>query len=168
MDAQVGRILDTLEAQGLADSTIVIFTSDHGYHLGEHDFWQKMSLHEESSRVPLIIAAPGKEPAEASALAELIDLYPTLAELGGLQIPSHCQGESLVPVLDDPKAKVRDAAYCLCRKSHLLRTDRFAYIDHGNAGAELYDMQGDPQQFTNLVNNPKYAETVASLKQQLN
>ena len=84
MDAQVGKVLSALDEEGLREKTIVIFTSDHGYHLGEHDFWAKVSLLDESSQVPLIISVPGKKPAVCHSLTELLDLYPTLIRLAGL------------------------------------------------------------------------------------
>ena len=102
MDAQVGRILDALEKNGLAENTIVVFTADHGYHLGEHDFWQKLSLHEESTRIPMIFAGPGIKPSKTDSLAQQIDFYPTFAELAGLDIPKHIQGKSLAGVIKDP------------------------------------------------------------------
>ena len=167
MDAQVGRMLKELDELKLRDDTIVVFTSDHGYHLGEHDFWQKMSLHEESARVPLIIFAPGRGPAVSDSLAELVDVYPTLANLAGLRIPGHCQGRSLLPVLDDPTATVREAAYCNRGAGHQLRTDRWAFISYGKGAMELYDMREDPQQFQNLASNSEYADAVELLKKQL-
>lgn len=157
MDAQAGRILDALDKHGLRDNTIVVFCSDHGYHLGEHELWQKMSLHEESARIPLIIAAPGHEAGVSDGLVEQIDLYPTLASLAGLPVPEHCQGKSLVPLLKDPDAKVRDAAYCLRSGGHLLRTQQWAYISYPNGSGELYDMANDPKQFTNLIDGPAHA-----------
>lgn len=161
MDAQVGKILDTLDELNLRENTIVVFTSDHGYHLGEHDFWQKMSLHDESTRVPLIISVPGKKAAVSDSLVELIDLFPTLSDLAGLSIPRHCQGESLVPVLDDANATVKDAAYCLRSKGHMLRTDRWAYIRYPDGSEELYDMKNDPKQFRNLAGSMESEDRMA-------
>ncbi|MDP6445254.1 MAG: sulfatase, partial [Pirellulaceae bacterium] len=93
MDKQVGKVLNALRESGLEDQTIVIFTSDHGYHLGEHDFWAKVSLHEESAKVPLIVRVPGKKPAVCHSFTELLDLYPTVAKLCGLKVPSRLQGK---------------------------------------------------------------------------
>lgn len=165
MDAMAGRVLDALEESGQRDNTIVIFTSDHGYHLGEHDMWSKVSIHEESARVPLIISVPGKPPATCNSLVELLDLYPTVTELCGLKIPENIQGQDISRMLDDPKVKVRDAVLC-SGKGRLYREDRWALLDYGKNG-ELYDMEKDPQQYTNLFENPEYAEIVAGLRQKL-
>ena len=159
MDAQVGRILKALQEQGLRDKTIVVFCSDHGYHLGEHDFWQKMSTHEQSTRIPLIIAAPGGAPAVSDSLVEQIDIYPTLSQMAGLPIPPHCQGRSLVPILADPTHTVRQAAYTLRGRDHVLRTDRWAFIKYRDGSEELYDMKRDPGQFTNLA-KPNQRRTI--------
>lgn len=160
MDAQLGKVMKALDESGQRDNTIVIFTSDHGYHLGEHDLWQKVSIHEEVATTPLIICVPGKKPAVSSSLAELIDLYPTTASLCGLTIPGNIQGKDLTPVFDDPTATVRDSAVC----ASLLRTKRWAYMNYGKHGEELYDMEKDPQQFTSLINNPEYAAEHAEMK----
>ncbi|MFO0906371.1 MAG: sulfatase [Pirellulales bacterium] len=172
MDAQVGKVLDALERSGQADNTIVIFTSDHGYHLGEHDFWAKVSLRDESAQVPLIIRVPGKRPAVCSSLVELIDLYPTTASLCGLEVPARLQGRDLAPLFDDPARNVRDTAFCVApsSKGYLLRTDRWAYIQYGvdaAAGRELFDMRADPGQFTNLAAVPAHAAVVADFEQAL-
>src|SRR6188768_3432612 len=111
MDAQVGKVLAALEKSGQAGNTIVIFTSDHGYHLGEHDFWAKVSLREESSMVPLIVKVPGKKPAVCRSLVELLDLYPTTASLCGLDVPARLQGKDISKMLDDPALSVRDTAF---------------------------------------------------------
>ena len=95
MDKQIGKVLNALKEEGLEDNTIVVFTSDHGFHLGEHKFWMKVSLHEESVRVPMIIKVPGKKAAVCNSFVELIDLYPTISELAGLKTSKHLQGKSL-------------------------------------------------------------------------
>ncbi|MDC0218494.1 sulfatase [Verrucomicrobia bacterium] len=165
VDALVGKILTALEATGQRDNTIVIFTSDHGYHLGEHDMWQKVSIHEESAKVPLIICAPGKKPAVCHSLSELIDLYPTVSKLCGLKIPGNIQGKDISGMLDDPTVKVRDAALS-SGKGRLLRTEKWALLDYGKKG-ELYDMEKDPKQYDNLFGDSNYAEVLAELKAKL-
>ena len=172
MDAQVGKVLKTLKEEGLEDNTIVIFTSDHGYHLGEHSFWMKVSLHEESARVPMIIKVPGKKPAVCNSFTELLDLYPTVAELAGLQYSEHLQGKSLVKTLDNPKHKVRDMAFSVTQrgKTFLLRDENWAYIQYDEdaaSGIELFDMKKDPKQFTNLAAYPEYDHVVAEFKEKL-
>ncbi len=172
MDAQVGKVLNTLKEEGLENKTIVIFTSDHGFHLGEHRFWMKVSLHEESVRVPLIIKVPGKKPAVCHSFAELLDLYPTVAELAGLHYSRHLQGKSLVKTLDDPEHHVRDAAFSVTQggKSFLLRTSKWAYIQYdedAGSGIELFDMEYDPKQFNNVANNPQYRQIVAEFQDRL-
>ena len=170
MDAQVGKILDAIERAGIADKTIVIFTSDHGYHLGEHDFWAKVSLHEESARVPLIIRVPGKAPAVCHSLTELLDLYPTLSSLCGLKPPVRLQGEDISRMLDDPDYSVRDAAFCVNGRGYLLRTKEWAYIQYGKSGKggeELFDMKRDPKQYVNLAKHGDYQSTIAKFRKAL-
>lgn len=168
MDAQVGKIIAAIDRLGLRENTIIVFTADHGYHLGEHEFWQKMSLHEESTRIPLIIQVPGKKPTATPALSQQIDIYPTLAELCGLTVPKHVQGKSLVKAMSDPKQVIHESVYCLRgRDDHLLRTDRWAFIKYGKGGVELYDMHADTHQFTNLAKDPKHKDTLARLQSEL-
>lgn len=155
MDEQVGRILDELDRQGLREKTAVVFTSDHGYHLGEHHFWQKSNLHEESLRVPLIIWVPGVKAGRSAAIAELMDIYPTLSELAGFETPSSVQGKSLVPVLKNKSVRVREAALTIDSSGYALRSDRWAYIRYKDDTEELYDMLADPGQLTNLAINPE-------------
>lgn len=172
MDAQVGKVLDALDDAGIADETIVIFTSDHGYHLGEHDFWAKVSLHEESAKVPLIVRVPGKAPAVCSSLVELLDLFPTTAALCGLNVPERLQGKNLSPVFDDPHHSVRDAAFCVSpmQKGFLLRDNSWAYMQYGedaSNGIELFDMEKDPNQFRNLAADPGQKQRIVAFQRQL-
>lgn len=172
MDAQVGKVLNTLKKEGLEDNTIVIFTSDHGFHLGEHCFWMKVSLHEESVRVPLIIKVPGKAPSVCSSFTELLDLYPTVAELAGLKPSGHLQGKNIAKTLDDPTYAVRDMAFSVTQngKSFLIRTEKWAYIQYdedAGSGMELYDMDHDPKQYNNLAQNPHYNSIVEQMQGRL-
>lgn len=172
MDAQVGKVIEALKREGLEDNTIVIFTSDHGYHLGEHDFWAKVSLRDESSQVPLIVCVPGKNPAVCDSLVELLDLYPTISKLCGLEIPTRLQGRDISPMLDDPSFTVRDAAFSVApsRKGFLIREEKWAYIQYkedASAGIELFDVEADPQQFTNLADSPKHRMVVKRLASKL-
>jgi iduronate 2-sulfatase len=172
MDAQVGKVLDALEKSGQAENTIIIFTSDHGYHLGEHDFWAKVSLRDESAMVPLIIKVPGKKPAVCHSLVELLDLYPTTARLCGLDVPARLQGRDISRMFDDPNHSVRDSAFSVApsSKGFLLREDRWAYLQYSedaSRGIELFDMKRDPKQYTNLAGKPEFAEVVAGFKAKL-
>jgi uncharacterized sulfatase len=179
MDAQVGRVLDALDRLKLADSTVVVFTSDHGYHLGEHGLWQKQSLFEESTRVPLIVAAPGaKAPGRSSTrLVEHVDLYPSLADLCGLPVAADLPGRSVRPLLDDPDQPWKEVALSQVRrggkgegfKGYALRTERYRFIewDGGRKGTQLYDHDNDPREQHNLADDPRHAETVARLKRLL-
>ncbi|MFT5471896.1 MAG: iduronate 2-sulfatase [Kiritimatiellia bacterium] len=169
MDAMTGQVLDALEQEGLLDSTIIIFTSDHGYHLGEHDFWAKVSLRDESSGVPLIIKVPGMKPAVCNSLVELQDLYPTISRLCGLTPPPGIQGMDISRMLVDSKHEVREAAFCVApmRRGFLLRTHNYAYIQYNedaSKGIELFDARKDPKQFTNLAEKPEYASVVVRFK----
>lgn len=168
MDAQAGVVLDALERLGLSEQTVVVFTSDHGYHLGDHGLWMKMSLFERSARVPLIITSPGAKAngQAARGLAELVDLYPTLADLSGLQAPDYLDGVSLRPMLDDANETVREAAFTQARDGYAVRSDRWRYIEwsEGAKGAQLYDMERDPNETNNLVEDPAHADTVAKLE----
>ena len=172
IDAQVGKVLDALEESGQADNTIVIFTSDHGYHLGEHDFWAKVSLRDESAMVPLIIRVPGKKPAVCHSLVELIDLYPTTASLCGLEVPDRLQGEDISRMFDDPSHAVREAAFSVApsRKGFLLREDRWAYLQYGEdaaGGIELFDTEKDPKQYTNLADRQEFQAIVKEFRSKL-
>ena len=166
------EIIAALKEEGLENNTIVVFTSDHGFHLGEHKFWMKVSLHEESVRIPLVIKVPGRKPGTCSSFTEMLDLYPTLAELAGLEYPEHVQGKSLVPLLKDRDLSVRDMAFSVTQggRTFLVRTDQYAYIQYdedAGSGMELFDMHKDPQQFYNLALDPDYQEVVEEYQNKL-
>lgn len=192
MDVQAGRVLDALDRLGLAKNTIVIFTSDHGYHLGEHGLWQKQSLFEGCARVPFIMAGPGvAQPGSvAAAPVGLIDLYPTLTDLAGVKSSAPTQGQSLAPMLKDVSQPGRGFAITEVVRGggfkrfgaspavgddvrrffgYSIRVPRWRYTewDEGKEGRELYDEDADPQEITNLAEKPEHAATVAELSQKL-
>lgn len=163
MDEQLGRVVSGLERMGLADNTIIVFWGDHGWHLGEHTRWQKMSLMEESARAPLIIAAPGKKGngKACRSLVEFVDIYPTLAELCGLKAPDSLEGQSLTRLLENPRRAMKKAAFTQLVyqdiKGASVRTERYRYIrwDGRGGGEELYDHDKDPGEITNLASRPE-------------
>jgi arylsulfatase A-like enzyme len=189
MDAQLGRVVAALDRLGLADDTVIVFTSDHGYHMGEHGLWQKMSLFEESTRVPLLIVAPGvaQPGGRAAAPVSQVDLAPTLAGLCGLAAPDNLQGQSLVPMLRDPAVPGRGWAITQVVRGgggrnrpaltadkspddrryvgYTLRTPRWRYTewDEGRMGVELYDHDADPRELKNLGTDPAFAADRDSL-----
>ena len=190
VDEQVGKVVDAVDRCGLRDNTIVLVTSDHGYHMGEKDYLFKNSLWEESGRVPLIIRAPGA--AQAGAVVEhpvsLIDIYPTLVDLCGLKGDTRkndegarLDGYSLAPFLIDPETDQwagPDAALTVIKADgrpseriaqhhYSVRSRRWRYILYNNGAEELYDHDEDPYEWTNLADDPRYAEVKADLKAQL-
>ncbi len=166
MDEQVGRVVDALDQAGLRDNTAIVFTSDHGYHLGEHGFWQKSNLHEEVLRVPLIIAAPGSDPGQSDSMVELVDIYPTLCELTGLPIPDSVQGKSLVKILANPATQVKTGALSF-NKGHSLRTPNWHYMRYKDGTEELYEMQSDPGEINNLAGLAGFNDRREQLERQL-
>jgi len=171
-DAQLGHILDTLEETALDKNTIVLFTSDHGYHMGEHGHYQKTTLFENAARVPLIIAAPGMKASGASTatLAEMVDFYPTLAELCGLEAPKFLSGVSLASVLNDPTVKPRTSAFTQFASGYSIRTDRYRYTHWGDEGAdglELYDHKTDPAEMHNLADSDDHEDLIKKLSDML-
>lgn len=172
VDAQVGRLLNALDRLGLAENTIVVFWSDHGYHVGDLGLWKKQSLFERAARTPLIISAPGQRTAGQGSprTVELLDLYPTLADLCGLPPPAHLQGRSLRPLLDAPDAPWDRPAFTQVWRGrfsgHSVRTERHRYTewDNGREGIELYDYQSDPHETRNLATEPGYADVVDNLR----
>ncbi|MCP5115162.1 MAG: sulfatase-like hydrolase/transferase, partial [bacterium] len=165
-------ILGALERLGLAGNTMVVFFSDHGIHLGEHGWWNKVTLFERSARVPLIIAGPGAagEGRICRRTVELLDLYPTLAEAAGLPMPDGLEGKSLLPLLSNPAAEWDKPAYTVVRRGEKLgrtvRTERFRYTewDEGRLGVELYDHNVDPNEYRNLSREADYTPSVRRLR----
>jgi uncharacterized sulfatase len=174
VDAQVGVILETLDRLKLWDDTIVVLLGDHGFHLGEHGLWRKDTLFEESTRTPLIIVTP-RVRAKGTAtreLVELLDVYPTLSDLAGLPRPAGLEGMSLVPLLEDPKARGRPAAFSFrfCSPPRLgrsVRTDRYRFTEWPDGSRELYDLEGDSGAAVNLAGDPRHAEALAEMKKRL-
>lgn len=187
VDAQVGKVIAELDRLGLRENTIIVFWSDHGYHLGEHALWAKTSNFELDARVPLIIATPDHKPGQKTdALVELLDLYPTLADLCGLSAPKELEGKSLRPILEDPKARVKQAAltqhprpaYPARGKTpeamgYSIRTDRYRYTEWRAfrspkiLARELYDHQTDPHETQNLAGDKNQAQTLTRLHEQV-
>ncbi len=170
VDAQIGRLLDGLEQGGLFDDTNIVLWSDHGFHLGDHDnTWGKFTLWEEAARVPLIIKTAGNENAGAQVdeVVNLVDLFPTLADMAGLTPPDHLDGQSLMPLVSGQGAATDGVSVTWMYGSALLRTDQFAYILYEDGSDELYDMQADPGQSHNLAASPGFAQTKQQLQQQL-
>ncbi|MDB6026548.1 MAG: Sulfatase [Verrucomicrobiales bacterium] len=177
MDAQVGRVMDSLDRLGLAENTVVVFFGDHGWSLGEHGQWQKQMLFEPVARVPLIIALPKGKNGTCERPVELLDVYPTLADFCGIKPPTNLEGKSLRPLLDNPKAKWDLPAYTQQVRStgdrqimgYTVRNERWRYTewDEGKLGAELYDHNKDEHELRNLAKDPKYAKTIADMKKLL-
>ncbi len=169
VDAQVGRILDHLESTGLDENTVIVFTSDHGYHMGEHGHWQKQTLFENATRIPLIISAPNSENIGKKSMSpvELIDLYPTLMDLTNINIPQHVVGKSLEPLMKNVNTSVRESALTRWRNGYSIKTKRYRLtkwgID-GELGYELYDHKNDKNELINLAKNQDYNEVMDSLK----
>ena len=194
IDAQVGRLLNELDRLGLRENTIVVLWGDHGWKLGEHNSWAKMTNYEIDTRVPLIISGKGvREKGKTSnSLTEFVDVYPTLCELSGFEVPEYLQGTSLKPLLNDTDAVVKQAAYSQFllgrfgpkesrkheRMGYAIRTDRYRYVEwyHWNKrtkskddfiARELFDHANDPGENNNIANNPANSELVAHMHSEL-
>lgn len=169
LDAQVGRVMAALDKLGLRENTVVVFTSDHGYHMGEHGYYQKTTLFEHADRVPLIVAVPGLDAAgrQTEAMVEMIDFYRTLVDLTGVAPPpDYVQGRSFAPVLDDPTSSVREDVVTQLSNGYSLRTPRYRFTRWTHASGlatELYDRLSDPAEMLNLATDPVYADVIAAL-----
>ena len=157
------------------DNTIIVFWSDHGYFLGEKGLWFKRKAFERSARVPLIIAAPeGVNGGSSSQMVELIDLFPTLVDTAGFEVPEDIEGKSLRLLLNDPDADWKEYAITQVHhgveaQGYSIRNQRWRYTEwnHGDAGVELYDHENDPEETTNLAQHPEYASVIQTLSQEL-
>ncbi len=189
IDALVGRLLDRLGALELANETVICLWGDHGFHLGEQGLWTKANNYELSTRVPLIFASPNQKAGgtTCSALVELVDLYPTLADVCGLPAPTGIEGVSFAPLLDNPELSWKSAAFSQYPRAkkgnrheghgdimgYAIRTERHRYVEwreweSGNVLArELYDEERDPEEMINQAANPEYASVLADLEGQL-
>ena len=180
MDHQVGLLMETLTEMGLDDSTIVVFVSDHGFHLGEHGgLWRKHTQFEESTRVPLIVRIPDEQRPGTSTMGmvELVDLYPTLADLCGLPLPEGLEGVSFRPLLEDPDREWKSAIFSEAQRAgahgRTIRTADYRYTEFtplegdGETLYELYDLHIDPKEYTNLAGNPEHQELQAKLAERL-
>ncbi len=169
MDAQLGRVLDALDKNKLWEKTLVIFVGDHGYHTGERQWWNKNTLFERSCRAPLVIAAPGVMGGQTSrSLVEFVDLYPTVADYCGLNIPHHAAGVSLRRVLEMPDAVVKDAAFTLISRgprlhAQSIRTSRWRFTQWSDAQTELYDHDADPEELHDVSSeHPEIVKTLSA------
>ncbi len=175
MDAQLGLVLDALDREDRWKDTIVVLFGDNGHHFGDHGgLWRKNTLFEESLRVPMIIAAPGmaQPGVSTTALADLIDVYPTLVELTGIARPGTLDGLSLVPTLKDPRASVQDALVQYrptepSKTGYSIRTERYRYTLWPDGSEELYDLSADPAGRKDLSRQANQASTLASLRKRI-
>ena len=156
-DHCLGMVLDALESSDYAGNTIIALFSDHGFHLGEKERWAKRSLWEDGTRVPLIVVAPGfQADQETDRPAELLDLYPTLLELAGLEADSGQEGQSLVPLMKDPTREWNHPAITsFGLGNYSVRTTRYRYIQYLDGSLELYDLSQDPHEWHNLASKPE-------------
>ncbi len=182
VDAQIGRLIKSLEDNGLSDNTIICVVADHGFHLGEHGCWSKFTVFEESNRVPFVLYVPGAKAngKKVDALVELIDIFPTFCDLWGVDKDPRLEGLSFTPLLDNPKQKWKKAAFSMAPKplnAHAVRSKRYRYAEYlpterladGNppVAVELYDHKNDPNEHINLAGNPKYKKVEAAMKEML-
>jgi uncharacterized sulfatase len=161
-DAQVGKVLDAMDRQNLWKDTVVVLMADHGYNLGEHNWWNKNVLYDHSCRVPLMLYAPG-ETAEGricQSFVESLDIFPTITDICGLKPPGNLEGASFRPLLKATSQNGKIGAYTQVQrgaiKGYSVRTKRWRYTewDYGKAGAELYDHNNDPDEYYNLIEKP--------------
>lgn len=165
-DAQIGRLLDALDASPYKDNTIVVLLGDHGWHFGEKEHWRKFALWEESTRAPLIWVVPGvtKAGAVSTRPVDFTSIFPTLTDLAGIATPSHVEGVSLRPLLENPQAEwTRPAVTTWLRGNHAIRSEDWRYIRYADGSEELYDHRNDPYEWNNLAGKEEFS----GIKQEL-
>lgn len=169
VDAQVGRVLDALDASPYADNTLVILWSDHGYHLGEKNTFQKHTTWDRSSRAPMVIAGPGVAVGQrCNRVVSLLDIYPTLVDLCSLPSNDVCEGRSLRPLIENPTEAWPYPALINCRKGHYaVQTESHRYIRYEDGSEELYNHDLDPNEWENLVTDPSQADRKSAMAKQL-
>jgi uncharacterized sulfatase len=176
MDAQVGKLMKVLEESGQLDNTLIFFLGDHGYHLGEHNWWNKVTLFEKGTSAPFIIAGQsvGKKGAVSDAMFEFIDIYPTLADLMELDnTPAYLEGQSFAKVIRNPSLPFRTEVRAIVRRGEMtgrmVKNADWRYIewDEGRMGNELYSQADDPMEYHNLAHDAEYAGVVSSMRELL-
>jgi iduronate 2-sulfatase len=164
-DKLVGDVLAELDHLGLAENTIVVLWGDHGWHLGEHNFWGKHNTMHLATRVPLIIRAPGRKPGTTAAIVETSDLFPTLCALAGIETPESVQGLGFTKILDTPDLAFREAAYSRFVNADAVITGDFSYTRYNGGKSEmLYDLRKDPNENENVVGKPGYHKAAAEMR----
>jgi len=173
MDAQVGKLLNALEETDQLENTLIVFFGDHGYHLGEHNWWNKVTIFEQGTSAPFILAGPviEKKGVRSNAMFEFIDIYPTLAQILNLKnTPDYLEGKSFANVIHDPSLPFRSEVRAVVNRGKMLgrtvknQNWRYTEWDEGKKGSELYDQINDPIEYNNLAENPEYGDVIAKMK----
>jgi len=187
VDAQIGRLIEKLDSLDLSENTAIVIFGDHGWKLGEHGSWGKMTNYEIDTRAPLIISIPGEHQGKrVNKMVEFVDLYPTLSEIADLPIPDGLQGQSMMPLVQNENAPWKNAIFSQFYREGIwlapdgreymgysIRTAQYKYVewidweDKSLKATELYDHQRDPSENTNRASDPNYAEALADLKHRL-
>lgn len=168
VDELVGEVLGELETLGLAENTIVVLWGDHGWHLGEHEFWGKHNTLHNALQVPLIVKVPGKAKGQQTkALVESVDIYPTLCDLANLDTPDYIMGKSFKSVLDNPKQSFRENAYARFKKADAIVTEDFTYSLYENGDEMLYNRKLDPEENMNVVADDTYSDVLEDMRNAL-
>lgn len=175
MDAQLGKVLDALEQAGLMKNTLIVFFGDHGYHLGEQNWWNKVTLYEKGTNPPFIMAGyfVSATNSQSDAMFEFIDIYPTLAEIMNIKKPDNLEGKSFAGVVMNPSLPFRDAVHAIVNRGAMtgrtVKTKEWRYTewDNGNKGGELYDQNKDPLEYRNLADDPNYSSVITAMRKKL-